>query len=130
MKCFACKRENLGRGVGRAAVLCLLLMLLCVSASAANVCAVNGTEYATLSEGLGAAQSALSNGAVRVTLLADARLDGKSSVILTVATEPKTARVKGKMTITKFRAYDDSAQCEIVFFNQEYVRSVIRLQAI
>ena len=51
----------------------------------------------------------------------------KHAFILTVATEPKTARVKGKMTITKFRAYDDSAQCEIVFFNQEYVRSVFSL---
>ena len=51
----------------------------------------------------------------------------KHAFILTVATEPKTARVKGKMTITKFRAYDDSAQCEIVFFNQEYVRNVFTL---
>ena len=51
----------------------------------------------------------------------------KHAFILTVATEPKTARVKGKMTITKFRAYDDSAHCEIVFFNQEYVRSVFSL---
>lgn len=111
MKCFACKRENLGRGVGRAAVLCLLLMLLCVSASAANVCAVNGTEYATLSEGLSAAQSALSNGAVRVTLLADARLE-ESAVLgganrltidgagKTVTIAPEGAlRLKGKVSV-------------------------------
>lgn len=51
----------------------------------------------------------------------------KHAFILTVASEPKTARVKGRMTITKLRAYDDSAQCEIVFFNQEYVKSVFTL---
>ena len=53
----------------------------------------------------------------------------KHAFILTVATEPRTARVKGNMTLTKFRAYDDSAQCEIVFFNQEYVRNVFSLGA-
>ena len=51
----------------------------------------------------------------------------KHAFILTVATKPKTARVKGRMTITKLRAYDDSAQCEIVFFNQEYVRGIFTL---
>ena len=45
----------------------------------------------------------------------------KHAFILTVATEPKSARVKGNMTITKFRAYDESATCEIVFFNQDCV---------
>ena len=47
----------------------------------------------------------------------------KHAFILTVATEPKTARVKGQMTVTKFKAYDDSATCEIVFFNQDYVKN-------
>ena len=48
----------------------------------------------------------------------------KHAFILTVATQPKTARIKGKMSVTKFRAYDDSAQCEIVFFNQDYIKNV------
>ena len=47
----------------------------------------------------------------------------KHAFILTVATQPKTARIKGKMSVTKFRAYDDSAQCEIVFFNQDYIKN-------
>ena len=53
----------------------------------------------------------------------------KHAFILTVATEPKTARVKGQMTVTKFKAYDDSATCEIVFFNQDYLKSTFRLGA-
>ena len=53
----------------------------------------------------------------------------KHAFILTVATEPKTARVKGRMTITKLRAYDESAHCEIVFFNQEYLKNVFTLGA-
>ena len=48
----------------------------------------------------------------------------KSAYLLTVATEPKSVRVKGRMTLTKFRAYDDSAVCDVTFFNQEYLRTV------
>ena len=51
----------------------------------------------------------------------------KSAYILTVATEPKSVRVKGRMSLTKFRAYDDSAACEITFFNQEYLKSTFVL---
>ena len=47
----------------------------------------------------------------------------KSSQLLTVATEPRSTRVKGRMTLLKFRAYDDSGICEITFFNQEYLKS-------
>ena len=111
MKRCACYRENLSRGVGRAAVLCLLLTLLCISVSAANVCSVNGTEYATLAEGLSAAQSALSSGSVRVTLLTDATLDESVTLgganRLSIDGAGKTVRVgaegalrlKGKVSI-------------------------------
>lgn len=58
-----------------------------------------------------------------VCLLADARLDGKSSVILTVATEPKSVRLRSHKSFLKFRAFDDSGSCEIVYFNQDYLRS-------
>ncbi len=51
----------------------------------------------------------------------------KHAFVLTVATAPKTARLKGNKTVTKFRAYDDSAYCEVVFFNQDYVRSTFSL---
>ncbi len=58
-----------------------------------------------------------------VCLLADARLDAKSAVILTVATEARCVRLRSHKSFLKFRAYDDSASCEIVFFNQDYLRT-------
>ena len=53
----------------------------------------------------------------------------KHAFLLTVSTEPKSVRVKGSMTLTKFRAYDESAECEIVFFNQEYLKNNFTLGA-
>ena len=48
----------------------------------------------------------------------------KSAYLLTIGTVPKSVRVKGRMTLTKFKAYDDSAVCEITFFNQDYLKTV------
>ncbi len=56
-------------------------------------------------------------------LLCDAREDGKTALLLTVATQPSSARLKGHMTIVKFRAFDESGSCEVVFFNQPYLKS-------
>ena len=53
-----------------------------------------------------------------IKLLAEAD-DSKNAFLLTVATEPRTARLKNRMTVTRFKAYDDSGACEIVYFNQE-----------
>ena len=47
----------------------------------------------------------------------------RMSTLLTVSTEARVARVKGRMTLCKFRAFDDSGTCEITFFNQEYLRN-------
>ncbi|MBQ9112365.1 MAG: ATP-dependent DNA helicase RecG [Clostridia bacterium] len=58
-----------------------------------------------------------------VRLLADAPEDSKVAVILTVATEPRVARLKNRMTLLKFKAYDESGFCELIFFNQEYLRT-------
>lgn len=91
-------------GVGQLLCLCALLGLLMLPASAAgNVCSVNGTEYATLSEGLSAAQTALSNGAVTVTLLSDASLDGDMTLgganKLTLSAENKTVTLGADASI-------------------------------
>ena len=59
-----------------------------------------------------------------VRLLSECEGDGKSALILTVATEPKSARIRGRMSMLKFRACDDSGICEITFFNQDYLRAV------
>lgn len=46
--------------------------------------------------------------------------DVRCSVILTVATVPRTARIRGRMYLTKFRAFDGRHSCEIAYFNQPY----------
>ena len=57
-----------------------------------------------------------------ISLLSESDGQTKRAYILTVATEPRSARIKGRMSMLKFRAYDDSATCEITFFNQEYLK--------
>ena len=63
-----------------------------------------------------------------IKLLSEAD-DSKNAFLLTVASEPRTARLKNRMTVTKFKAYDDSATCEIVYFNQDYIRNAFILGA-
>ncbi len=49
--------------------------------------------------------------------------DIKHAVILTVATEPKSVRLRARhMTMLKFRAYDDSGVAELTFFNQDFLK--------
>ena len=58
-----------------------------------------------------------------VRLLRDADGQSKSSHVLVIGTEPKSVRVRGRMSLLKFRAYDESGTCEITFFNQEYLKN-------
>lgn len=57
-----------------------------------------------------------------ITPLAEGKVGMAQSYILTVATEPKMARLRGHMTIVKFRAFDDSGSVEVSYFNQPYMR--------
>ncbi len=58
-----------------------------------------------------------------VRLLENSHTDGgKSAVVLTVATTPTAAKLKGRLTIVKFRAFDESGSAEITFFNMPYLR--------
>ena len=59
-----------------------------------------------------------------VKLLTDTLPDEKSAVVLTVASEPKCAQLKGRLSLLKFRAFDDSGSCEITYFNQNYLKNV------
>ena len=59
-----------------------------------------------------------------VKLLCEAEPDVRCAVILTVATEPKVATLKGRLSLLKFRAYDESGICEITYFNQNFLRNV------
>ncbi len=48
----------------------------------------------------------------------------KSAFLLIVGTAPRTVRLRGRLTITKFRAFDESGTVEVVFYNQSYLQSV------
>ncbi len=54
----------------------------------------------------------------------------KSAFLLTVGTTPRTVRLRGRLTMTKFRAFDETGTVEIVFYNQSYVQSVFTLGSV
>ena len=58
-----------------------------------------------------------------VHLLSEAPENCRTAVILTVGTEPKSTRIRGRMSLLKFRAFDESGVCEITFYNQEYLKN-------
>lgn len=64
-----------------------------------------------------------------IRLLADACGAGRAATVLTVSTEAKVARIRGRMTLCKFRAFDDSGTCEITFFNQDYLKNTFTVGA-
>ena len=59
-----------------------------------------------------------------VKLLRDCSAEGKSAVILTVATAPRVHMIKRGMSLLKFRATEDGTGdvCEITYFNQNYLK--------
>ena len=70
-----------------------------------------------------------------IRMLADAseepyKSGARMSTVLTVSTEARVARVKGRMTLCKFRAFDESGACEITFFNQEYLRNTFTIGSV
>ncbi|MBO5101642.1 MAG: DEAD/DEAH box helicase, partial [Clostridia bacterium] len=54
-------------------------------------------------------------------------LDCPASYIITVSSSVSTAKIKQGLTISKFRAFDDSGHIEIVFFNSPYVKDVFHI---
>lgn len=47
--------------------------------------------------------------------------------LLTVATEVKTANIRRGLTISKFRAFDETGTVEIIFFNSPFVKDVFHI---
>lgn len=60
----------------------------------------------------------------RILRLADVQDGENASFLLTVATVPRSARLRGNLSLTKFRAFDESGSAEMVYFNQDYLRDV------
>lgn len=54
---------------------------------------------------------------------AEGRRGERQAVVLTVSTQPRRSRLKNRMTLLKFRAFDnsESGSCEVAFFNQDYL---------
>ncbi len=72
-----------------------------------------------------------------IRLLAEAseepfKSGARMATVLTVSTEARVTRVKGRMTLCKFRAFDDRCDgtCEITFFNQDYLRNTFTVGAV
>ena len=59
-----------------------------------------------------------------VRLLGEYNYETPASYILTVATVVSTARTKGNLQMSKFRAFDESGSVEVIFFNAPYIKEV------
>lgn len=57
--------------------------------------------------------------------LSEARNGETASFILTAATDVHNASIKRGMTVSKFRAFDGTASCEVTYFNQPYIKDSI-----
>ncbi len=56
----------------------------------------------------------------KTTTLAEAGTGVPVSLILSVGTDPKSVKIRGNLSLTKFKAFDDSGSCEVVFYNRTY----------
>ena len=59
-----------------------------------------------------------------IRLLGDYDTECSRSYLLTVASSVSSAKVKNGLTLSKFRAFDDSGSVEVIFFNSPYVKDV------
>ena len=62
-----------------------------------------------------------------VRMLSQASVDTPCSFILTVASAVRSASIRKGLTISKFRAFDNSGSVEIVFFNSPFVKDVFNI---
>lgn len=53
--------------------------------------------------------------------------DRPCAYLLTVSTEVKSAKIRNGLTLSKFRAFDESGTVEITFFNSPYVKDVFHI---
>lgn len=62
-----------------------------------------------------------------IKLLSEADDGEIGSFILTLANNPSTVMLKNRMTLTKFKAFDDSGVCTVTYFNQSYLDKVFTI---
>ena len=63
----------------------------------------------------------------QIKFLSELNFDSPASYVLTVASEVKSARIRQNFSIEKFRAFDDSGSCEVVFFNSPFIKDVFHI---
>ncbi len=51
------------------------------------------------------------------------------AMLLTVGTRPSSAILPNRKVLTKFSAFDETGKCDIVFFNQNYIKDAFALGA-
>ena len=56
--------------------------------------------------------------------------DFSAAYILTVSSEVHSAKVKGNITLSKLRAFDETGTIEIIFFNSPYVKDVFHVGSV
>ena len=67
---------------------------------------------------------------LNAALLQDSRgVRQKSACVLTVSKSPRINRIRQGMRLLKLTAFDESGACEIVFFNQDYLKPVFPVGA-
>ena len=64
-----------------------------------------------------------------VTTLGSYNLEAPRSYVLTVATEVTNAKLKGHLTMSKFRAFDETGSVEVIFFNAPFVKDIFHVGA-
>jgi ATP-dependent DNA helicase RecG len=62
-----------------------------------------------------------------IKLLKDTVPGETQSVVLTVTSEVKSTMLKRGLTVSKFRACDESASCEIIYFNSPFIKQVFHI---
>ncbi len=62
-----------------------------------------------------------------VHLLSEYNTSSPSSFLLTVASEVTSSRIKRNLTVSKFRAFDESGSVEIVFYNSPYIKDIFHI---
>ena len=60
----------------------------------------------------------------KTKLLSNAEPEVPSSFLLTVATVVRSADIRRGLTISRFRAFDESGSVEIAFFNSPYIKDI------
>jgi len=51
------------------------------------------------------------------------------AMLLTVATRPVSTQLPNRKVLTKFQVFDDTGKCDVVFFNQNYIKDAFSLGA-